>query len=120
MFELSSSGLEIAFFTTSANEVSVFDGVTTGSSTQFRWRVDPFNEFGTTSGKQYKLVLDNGILKCNCPGYKYRGKCKHIANKANEIANEIAAKAANYASIAATNALASAITLDMIISYYGE
>lgn len=43
-------------FTTSANEVSVFDGVTTGSSTQFRWRVDPFNEFGTTSGKQYSFT----------------------------------------------------------------
>jgi hypothetical protein len=28
--------------------------------------------------KTYTVALENGVYSCTCPGYNFRGKCKHI------------------------------------------
>ena len=36
-------------------------------------------EFATTStpGVVYSVRLTNGVAVCDCPGFSYRGNCKH-------------------------------------------
>lgn len=35
------------------------------------------HEFTGSKGNIYIVTDDNGKVTCNCPGYKFRGKCKH-------------------------------------------
>ena len=34
-------------------------------------------EFTGSKGNIYVVTVDNGNVKCTCPGYKFRGQCKH-------------------------------------------
>ena len=31
-----------------------------------------------SGGKTYSLTRANGTWSCTCPGYQYRGKCRHV------------------------------------------
>lgn len=43
-------------------------------------------EFKGSKGNTYVVTDEDGIIKCTCPGFKFRGQCKHsgeiIANGA--------------------------------------
>ena len=34
-----------------------------------------------SKGQKYTLTRANGTWSCTCPGYAYRGKCRHVAEK---------------------------------------
>lgn len=36
-------------------------------------------EFEGSKGNKYFVTDDNGKITCTCPGYTYRGKCKHTS-----------------------------------------
>lgn len=31
-----------------------------------------------SKGEKYTITEVNGVSQCSCPGYKFRGKCRHI------------------------------------------
>ena len=35
-------------------------------------------EFIGSKGNTYYVTDEDGKISCTCPGYKYRGKCKHV------------------------------------------
>lgn len=35
-------------------------------------------EFEGSNGSKYYVTDNDGILSCTCPGYKFRGHCKHV------------------------------------------
>ena len=35
-------------------------------------------EFNGSKGNTYYVTVEDGITQCTCPGYKYRGNCKHV------------------------------------------
>jgi len=45
------------------------------------------HEFTGSKGNTYVVTVDSdNVITCNCPGYKYRGMCKHYtAVKAGEV-----------------------------------
>lgn len=34
-----------------------------------------------SKGQKYTLTRANGTWTCTCPGYVYRGNCRHVTNK---------------------------------------
>lgn len=34
-----------------------------------------------SKGQKYTLTRANGTWSCTCPGYAYRGNCRHVAEK---------------------------------------
>lgn len=32
-------------------------------------------------GEKYYLTEEDGVWSCTCPGFKFRGQCKHVAEK---------------------------------------
>ena len=34
-----------------------------------------------SKGQRYTLTRANGVWACSCPGYTYRGKCRHADSK---------------------------------------
>jgi uncharacterized Zn finger protein len=34
-----------------------------------------------SKGQRYTLTRANGTWSCTCPGYAYRGNCRHVAEK---------------------------------------
>lgn len=42
-------------------------------------------ESETHPGTYYELhLMGDGTWRCNCPGYAFRGECKHVKRKAEE------------------------------------
>lgn len=35
-------------------------------------------EFEGSKGNTYYVTVEDGITQCTCPGYKFRGNCKHV------------------------------------------
>ena len=40
-------------------------------------------EFTGSRGDRYIVSKDEGVYNCTCPGYKYRGECKHVKEVEN-------------------------------------
>lgn len=40
-------------------------------------------EFVGSRGDRYVVTKDEGVYNCTCPGYKYRGECKHVKELEN-------------------------------------
>ena len=39
---------------------------------------DPSWQFEGSKGAKYTVTLSQGTYNCTCPGFTYRGKCKHV------------------------------------------
>jgi hypothetical protein len=39
---------------------------------------EPSWEFEGSKGAKYTVTLSQGTYNCTCPGFTYRGKCKHV------------------------------------------
>ena len=40
-------------------------------------------EFTGSKGDRYIVQKLDGVLQCSCPGFKYRGECKHVKELEN-------------------------------------
>jgi len=40
----------------------------------------PYEEYTVpgSKGNTYKVTVNDGVVMCTCPGYQYRGDCKHV------------------------------------------
>ena len=42
-------------------------------------------KFTGSKGNEYFVTKQDGQLKCSCPGYQFRGDCRHIKEVDNEV-----------------------------------
>ena len=42
---------------------------------------DKFYKVMGSNGNTYTVIESNGSLRCSCPGFGFRGKCKHTEKK---------------------------------------
>ena len=69
--------------------VEVPDGTTLADVHKYVTYVKPTYDIKTwkvksSSGSTYTVSRINGKLKCNCPGFRWRQKCKHTTKVNNE------------------------------------
>lgn len=46
-------------------------------------------KFTGSRGDEYVVVLSDGQPMCSCPGYQFRGKCKHVTEVSDQLCKEM-------------------------------
>lgn len=73
-FNLKTGNKNYPVSTISLNNVESIELISSATTTVRRFKIT-----SKTSGKEYTVLVDNNEYQCSCPGWQFRGKCKHTA-----------------------------------------